>query len=86
MGTQQDQDRCQLYHKHGSRHTRCPRSGEMSYRVVDVEGVVNSRKKGEPYDIRICYDELKLEPAELDAICIKTLKMNPPKENDEETP
>lgn len=82
MSKASDQDRCQLFHKHGSRHTRCPRLGEMSFRVIDQEGQVNARKKGEPYDLRICYEELKLEPAELDAICLQTLKMHPPKEED----
>lgn len=79
-----DDDRCSLYHKRGSRHTRCTGVSEMSYRVVDVEGVVNEKKKGEPYDLRICHECFKLEIVDLDTACLNTLKINPPKNEDEE--
>jgi len=74
-----DSNRCELYHKRGSRHTRCSHPSEMSYRFVDEQGEVNRRRKGEPYDLRICHEDFKLDPPALDAVCLDTLKMKPPK-------
>lgn len=81
-----EHDRCELFHKRGSRHTRCPRTSEMSYRVVDLDGQVSRKRKGEPYDLRICHEDFKLEPLALDAVCLETLRMNPPKQDEEPQP
>lgn len=80
MTKKHDEDRCWLYEKHGSRHTRCTQVSEMSYRVIDELGEVNPKKKGEPYDVRICFNHLKYEPKDLDAICIQTVKLMPKEE------
>lgn len=84
MGRNSDENRCELYEKRGSRHTRCNQEAQMGYQVLDVEGVVNSKKKGDPYELRICLKHIGYEPNDLDAIVLQTAKMYPKKEEDQD--
>src|SRR5438046_3165808 len=82
MGKLQDEDRCEIYEKRGSRHTRCSQRANMGYQTLDTEGLVNRRKKGEAYELRICYKHIAYEPKDLDTLVLTTSKMVPKKMED----
>jgi hypothetical protein len=73
MGRKYDENACELYDAKGKRRIKCRVISEMSYRWTDELGQVGN--KGDPYDLRICFTHLKLDPGPLDALCKLTVQI-----------